>query len=96
MFFSCEKGFSLDLARGTEKSDDNKPACEMIASETDLGGIAYGFAIGSSPLFLIAANASGDAKNRMTLRAAFESVLLAAMPAENTDTFCTSGGNGVM
>ena len=96
MFFSCEKGFSLDLARGTEKSDQNKPACETIASETDLSGIAYGFAIGSRPLFLIASNASRDAKKSIMLRAASEWVVLATMPAENTDTFCTSGGNGVM
>ena len=96
VFFYCQKVFFGQLACSTENWMRTRLACEAIASESDAGEIDYGFAIGSRPLFLIASNASRDAKKSITLRAASESVVLAAMPAENTDTFCTSGGNGVM
>jgi hypothetical protein len=42
---------------------------------------------GSSPLFLIVAIAAGDARNSMSVLAAFGSLAPAAMPAENTVIF---------
>ena len=52
--------------------------------------------IGSSPLFAIVGAASEDVRNRSAARAAFASLVLRATPAENNETFCTSGGSGVM
>lgn len=51
--------------------------------------------MGSNPLFVMALAASGEDRNLMTAWAASESLVLAATPAENTETFCTSGGSGV-
>jgi len=45
---------------------------------------------------LIDSDASSDDKNAMTARAASESLVVAATPAENMESFCTSGGNGVV
>ena len=42
---------------------------------------------GSNPLFVMAWAASADARNWMTERASSGSGLLAATPAENTETF---------
>ncbi len=47
----------------------------------------YRLPIGSNPLFVIARAASGDARNLITEYARAESVVLAATPAENTETF---------
>ena len=53
------------------------------------------FSIGSKPLLVIAPAASGEARNLTVALAASESPVLRATPAEKTETFCTSGGNGV-
>jgi hypothetical protein len=53
------------------------------------------FSTGSNPLWVMAPAASGEARNLISAQAASESAVLRATPAENTETFCTSGGNGV-
>jgi hypothetical protein len=49
---------------------------------------------GSKPLFVMTGAAAGDIKNLMSALAASGSFALVAIPAENTVTFCTSGGSG--